>query len=262
MHTPEEADRKPGSNGWRLVPFLIACTAVLLVPATGAAQSDETQNIEQLTEGQQVYADICSGCHQPGGLGIPGSFPPLKDNPNVNDTEYVRGVIQNGLSGEIVVNGETYNGVMPPQTSLDDAQIDAVIAFLQNGLVVPGGTPSEPDEGAAETGAGTALPVFASTMATFAYIIAIGIALWVLSPHIVGVIERGHVSRLDAALKGGLIVIYFAATTVFLPSAILSTEVMARLPQGVQDFVATAVWAGALGIGVLGLWWFQRQDRI
>jgi hypothetical protein len=59
-----------------------------------------------------------------------------------------------------------------------------------------------------------------------------------------------------------LIVIYFAATTVFLPSAILSTEVMARLPQGVQDFVATAVWAGALGIGVLGLWWFQRQDRI
>lgn len=259
MGTASATDRR--HNRGRLIPILIACTAFLLLPATGAAQSDETQNIEQLTEGQQLYTDNCSGCHQPSGLGIPGSFPPLKDNPNVDDAEYVRGVVKNGLSGQIEVNGETYDGVMPSFGTLDDTQIDAIIAFLQNDLVVPGETPTEPEEGGG-TPAGTVLPVFASTMASFAYIIAIGIGLWVLSPRIIGVIDRGSVGRLDAVLKGGLIVIYFAVTTVLLPSAILSTEVMGRLPQGVQDFVATAVWAGALGIGILGLWWFQRQDRI
>jgi mono/diheme cytochrome c family protein len=259
--TAKAADQGSGDNRVRLLPVLIACTAVLLLPATGAAQSDESQNIEQLAEGQQIYSDNCSACHQPTGLGIPGSFPPLRDNPRVADDEYVRGVVTNGLSGPIEVNGETYDGVMPSFTTLDDAQIDAVIAFLQNGLVVPGdGAGPEDDDGG--TTAGTTLPVFASTMASFAYLIAIAIALWVLAPRIIGVIDRGSVSRLDAALKGSLIVIYFAVTTVFLPSLLLSTEVMGRLPQGLQDFVATAVWAGALGIGVLGLWWFQRQDRI
>ncbi|MGD2044393.1 MAG: cytochrome c [Acidimicrobiia bacterium] len=236
------------------------CTAVLLLPATGAAQSDEDQNIDQLAQGQQVYSDNCSGCHQPSGLGIPGSFPPLKDNPNVQDSEYVRGVIQNGLSGQIEVNGETYDGVMPSFGTLDDEQIDAVIAFLQNGLVVPGETPTEPEAGGPT--AGSTIPGIASSMSILAYLIAIGIGLWVLAPRIVGVIDRGRVSPLDAALKGGLIVIYFAVTTVFVPSFILSTDVMSRLPQGVQDFVASAIWMGALGIGILGLWWFQRQDRI
>ena len=260
MGTARAADQGLRNNRARLLRILIVCTAVLLIPATGAAQSDEEPNIDQLGEGQQIYSDNCSACHQPSGLGIPGSFPPLKDNTNIQDSDYVRGVIQNGLSGPIEVNGEVYDGVMPSFNTLDDAQIDAVIAFLQNGLVVPGGTPTEPEAGGPT--AGSTIPGIASSMSILAYLIAIGIGLWVLAPRIVGVIDRGSVSRLDAALKGGLIVIYFAATTVFIPSFVLSTEVMSRLPQGVQDFVASAIWFGALGIGILGLWWFQRQDRI
>ncbi len=251
---------KSRSTPTGLLLLVLACIAVLLLPKTGLAQSEEDQNIEQLTQGQQVYSDICEGCHQPGGVGLPGSFPPLRDNPHVEDSEYVRGVIQNGLSGEIIVNGETYDGVMPPQTSLDDEQIDAVIAFLQAGLVVPGGDTSEPESSGPV--AGTTLPPVVGTLSSLAYLIAFAIAIWILGPRIIGVIDRRSPNRLDAALKGGLIVIYFTTTTVFVPSLLLSTDVMARLPQGLQDFVATAVWAGALAIGVLGLWWFQREDRI
>jgi mono/diheme cytochrome c family protein len=258
--TAKAADRGSGNNRARLVPILIACTAVLLLPATGAAQSDEDQNIEQLTQGQQVYSDNCSACHQPTGLGIPGSFPPLKDNPNVQDATYVEGVIQNGLSGPIEVNGETYDGVMPSFTTLDDSQIAAVVAFLQNGLVVPGETPAEPEAGGPT--AGTTIPAVASSLSILAYLIAIGIGIWVLAPRVIGVIDRRHTSPVDAGLKSVLIVIYFAVTTVFIPSLVLSTEVISRLPEGVQVFVATAIWAGALAIGLLGLWWFQRQDRI
>lgn len=261
MGTAKAADGGSGTMGARWVPALIALTALLLLPATGAAQSDgEEQNIEQLAQGQQLYSDNCAGCHQPGGLGIAGSFPPLKGNPRVDDAEYVRGVIQNGRSGQIEVDGEIYDGVMPPVTGLDDGQIDALIAYLQNDLTVPGGDTAEPE--ASGPTAGTTIPGVASSMSLLAYLIAIGIAAWILAPRVIGVIRRGEVSPLDAGLKSGLIVVYFIATTVLLPSYLLSTEVISRLAQGVQDFVATAVWGGGLAIGLLGLWWFQRQDRI
>jgi mono/diheme cytochrome c family protein len=242
---------------WALLALLIA-VAVLSFPATGIAQSDEVDR-EQLIQGQQVFTDICSSCHQPGGVGIPGSFPPLVDNPHVDDAEYVRGVIQNGRTGEIVVNGETYNGKMPSFPTLDDTQIDAVIAYLQNDLVVPGGTP--PPAGG-DGSAGTTLPPVASGLFTLAFVLAIAIAGWVLAPRIVGVIDRRNTAKLDAGLKSGLVVIYFILATVFLPSIILRTEVLERLPRGVQDFVAGSLWVGGLAIGLLGLWWFQRQDRI
>lgn len=242
---------------WAVLAPLIAIL-LLTFPATGLAQSDEVDT-EQLILGQQVFTDNCSACHQPGGVGIPGSFPPLVDNPHVDDAEYVRGVIQNGRTGEIVVNGDTYNGVMPSFPTLDDTQIDAVIAYLQNDLVVPGGTPPQADGGSS---AGTTLPPVASGMFTLAFVIAIAIAGWVLAPRIVGVIDRRSTAKLDAGLKSGLVVIYFIVTTVFIPSMILKTEVLERLPRGVQDFVAGSLWIGGLAIGMLGLWWFQRQDRI
>jgi mono/diheme cytochrome c family protein len=241
---------------WVLLALLVI--ALFSFPAIGLAQSDEA-DVEQLTLGQQVFTDNCSACHQPGGVGIPGSFPPLLNNPNVDDPVYVKGVIQNGRTGEIVVNGETYNGVMPSFPTLDDTQIDAVIAYLQNDLVVPGGTAPPADEGSS---AGTTLPPVASGMFTLAFILAILIAGWVLAPRIVGVIDRRNTAKLDAGLKSGLVVVYFILVTVFLPSMILQTEVLERLPRGVQDFVAGSLWIGGLAIGVLGLWWFQRQDRI
>lgn len=242
-----------------LATSILACIVILLLPMRGVAQTDEEPNIDQLAEGQQVYSDNCSSCHQPSGLGIPGAIPPLKDNPHVDDAEYVAGVVASGRTGPIEVNGETFDGVMPPFSTLDDDQIEAVIAYLQNDLVVPGGQFEPDDDGPS---AGTTLPIGTSTLSTFAYIVAFAIVLWVFAPRIVGVVKRGSVSTIDAGLKSGLIVIYFIAMTVLLPSALLATDVLSRLPEGVQDFVASATWVLGLGIGILGLWWFQRQDRI
>jgi mono/diheme cytochrome c family protein len=243
---------------WVFLALLIGLAILVSFPGTGRAQSEDVDT-EQLIQGQQVFTDICSSCHQPGGVGIPGSFPPLVDNPHVDDSEYVRGVIQNGRTGEIVVNGETYNGTMPSFSTLDDTQIDAVIAYLQNDLVVPGGTPP-PAGGDGSTG--TALPPVASGLFMVAFVLAIVIAGWVLAPRIVGVIDHRNTPKLNAWLKSGLVVIYFILATVIIPSMVLRTEVLERLPRGVQDFVAGSLWIGGLAIGLLGLWWFQRQDRI
>lgn len=237
---------------------LLVGLALLMIASPSLAQTDEADT-EQLTLGQQVYADNCSACHQPSGVGIPGSFPPLLDNPNVDDSEYVRGVIQNGRTGPIEVDGVTYDGVMPSFSTLDDEQIDAVIAFLQNDLVVPGAAPPEAGGGSS---AGTTLPPVAEGMITLAFVLAFAVIAWVLAPRVVGVIDRRDTPKVDAGLKSGLVVVYFILATVVLPSTILQTEVLSRLPRGVQDFVATSLWIGGLAIGVLALWWFQRQDRI
>jgi mono/diheme cytochrome c family protein len=42
------------------------------------------------------------------------------------------GVVLRGLSGPITVNGQRYNGVMPPQVTLDDEQIANVLTFVRN----------------------------------------------------------------------------------------------------------------------------------
>jgi ubiquinol-cytochrome c reductase cytochrome c subunit len=102
---------------------LLVVAMIVLLPGLARAQAEG--------DGQEVYTTNCSACHQPDGLGIPGSFPPLSGNPNVQDTEYVRSVVTGGLSGPIEVLGETYDGVMPPFASLSDAEIDSVIAFIQ-----------------------------------------------------------------------------------------------------------------------------------
>lgn len=249
-------------------PVAVSKLSILLVTAAAAmllavpAFAQEEPDAGQLVEGQDLYMQNCSGCHQPSGAGLPGQIPPLLGNPNVDDAAYVTDVVSNGLSGPIEVNGESYDGVMPAFPTLDQSQIDSIIAFLQNDLTVPG----EGDGGAevpAGPVAGTSLPPVASALAQLGYLVAGVIAVLILGPRVVAAIgDRGEVSPVDAGLKTATIVVYFIIMTVIVPSLVLQTDVMARLPRGIQDFVASAIWFGALAIGVGGLWWAQRQDRI
>ena len=106
-----------------IVLSLLVVATIVLLPGLAGAQAED--------DGQAVYTTNCSSCHQPDGLGIPGSFPPLSGNPNVQDAAYVKTVVTEGLSGPIEVLGETYDGVMPPFASLSDAEIDAVTVYIQ-----------------------------------------------------------------------------------------------------------------------------------
>ncbi len=100
--------------------------AVLALSAAGAAAAG--------ADGAAVYAQQCAACHQATGEGVPGVFPPLKDNPRLVDRAYLTRVIREGLSGPIEVNGQTYNGAMPPFPNLSEAELEALVAYLQAGL--------------------------------------------------------------------------------------------------------------------------------
>lgn len=83
-------------------------------------------------EGRDVYAETCSSCHQEGGQGISGVFPPLANHvPDLvrleGGRQYVLGVVLFGLQGEIEVNDTTYDGTMPSWQQRSDEDIASVL---------------------------------------------------------------------------------------------------------------------------------------
>jgi nitrite reductase (NO-forming) len=85
-----------------------------------------------MEKGKRVYAQTCFACHQMEGQGMPGVFPPLANSDYLmaDKDRAIRGIIK-GLSGEIMVNGQKYNGVMPP-VMLSDEQISQVLTYVRN----------------------------------------------------------------------------------------------------------------------------------
>ncbi len=91
-------------------------------------------NLKQSMEaGKKVYETSCMNCHMQDGKGLEGAFPPvaqsdfLKRNPNE-----IIDVLIKGQSGEIKVNGVTYNGVMTSVEYLSDKEIADVLNYIQN----------------------------------------------------------------------------------------------------------------------------------
>jgi len=82
--------------------------------------------------GESVYRVACQVCHQADGNGVPGMYPSLKSSEWVTgDKERLIRIALEGLEGEIEVNGEIFNHVMPAPTQLDVNQIADVLTFIR-----------------------------------------------------------------------------------------------------------------------------------
>jgi ubiquinol-cytochrome c reductase cytochrome b subunit len=113
--------------------IVLAAPAAAAVPspAPGAAGA-----IPAAGPGAQVFASNCSTCHGATGQGLPGSFPPLANNPTVTgDPNKVIGIVLDGLHAPITVNGQSYNGQMPPwKGTLTNKEIADVITYIRGSL--------------------------------------------------------------------------------------------------------------------------------
>jgi nitrite reductase (NO-forming) len=88
---------------------------------------------ESISRGQDVYLSNCMTCHMENGEGVEGTFPPLvKTDFVTGDTKKLIGIILKGQSGEITVNGKTYNMEMPSQSHLSDDEIADVSNYIRN----------------------------------------------------------------------------------------------------------------------------------
>jgi aldose sugar dehydrogenase len=97
---------------------------------------DEKWGFEVSTEleaGAKLYIQHCLTCHGPEGKGSSDLIPPL------SQTDWVTGdkgrlirIMLLGLSGQIVVNGNTFNQEMPAYNHLSDKEISDILTFIRN----------------------------------------------------------------------------------------------------------------------------------
>ena len=93
----------------------ILCLAVILSPLHAAP------------DGAEIYQKHCAICHGVEGTGMTGVFPPLaKSDFLVKERERSLKAPLQGMSGWIEVNGQIYEGGMPP-AFLDDEEVAAVL---------------------------------------------------------------------------------------------------------------------------------------
>lgn len=92
-----------------------------------------------LSEGEKIYKEKCVVCHMADGAGVANTFPPLKGSDYLlADKKRAVHQVLHGSSGEMVVNGVTYNNVMPPQP-VSKEQAVAVINYVLNSFGNQGG---------------------------------------------------------------------------------------------------------------------------
>jgi len=93
------------------------------LPAPGSLPAD----------GATVYTANCVACHQANGQGLAGAFPPLDASEWVlTDARIPAQILLHGVQGEMIVMGETYNGLMPAFPHLSDQELAAVLNYIRN----------------------------------------------------------------------------------------------------------------------------------
>jgi mono/diheme cytochrome c family protein len=110
---------------FRAVVALAASLAAAAIPA--AAQSPDARFANparfMAATGEGLYADICQGCHMPGGVGAAGAgaYPALAGNPKLAAAGYPVLLVVRGRSG------------MPPFGDLlTDEQVAAVVNYVRS----------------------------------------------------------------------------------------------------------------------------------
>jgi mono/diheme cytochrome c family protein len=116
-----------------LLPFLICAT----FSGTGIMQDAIAQ--DNVDAGKQLYQQRCTPCHGPDGKANTPTAQALNPKPR----DHTDGTYMNQLSNDqlfkVIKQGGTAVGkspIMPPQTDLNDKQIQDIIVFVRS-LAVP-----------------------------------------------------------------------------------------------------------------------------
>jgi mono/diheme cytochrome c family protein len=85
-----------------------------------------------IERGKEVYNTNCITCHMEKGEGLEGAFPPVakSDYLMADKNRSIKQILE-GASGEMTVNGKTYNGEMPA-IDLTDEQVSDVLNYVRN----------------------------------------------------------------------------------------------------------------------------------
>ncbi|MFP4846440.1 c-type cytochrome [Winogradskyella sp. PE311] len=123
-----------------LLLIVVSCNSNEKEDKTNKVKYPKKTSIKQVSpelkasiiEGKLVYENLCITCHMADGKGVTKAFPPLANSDYLKkkQTASIKAV-KNGMSGEITVNGITYNSVMAP-LGLSDEEVADVVNYINN----------------------------------------------------------------------------------------------------------------------------------
>lgn len=152
----EEAEPGTGPGGLPVIIFILLALGIFLgmryldnhaggfnvVVPRGFVSSNQLAGLvpvdpamKDFYAGMQVYnRPTCGACHQPNGMGTPGTFPPLAGAEWVNEKDPARivRIVLDGLTGPITVKGANYNSQMPGwRAQLTEEEIAQVVTYIR-----------------------------------------------------------------------------------------------------------------------------------
>src|SRR5436190_8984024 len=114
--------------------YLLPLTACLFLLTTYVLTGCGDLKYKQyLVEGEQLYLKNCSNCHQRNGKGLGLVYPPLGPSDFMEQhADEVICLIRNGRTGELLVNGQSYNQPMPAMPALTELEIAEIATYIYN----------------------------------------------------------------------------------------------------------------------------------
>lgn len=106
---------------------------LLVVFSTIGCRNKDPKLAQYLVQGQRLYGEYCSNCHQKDGKGFGLLYPPLAGADFLKgNKDKVICIIRNGMSGSMTVNGQVYDQAMPANEKLTDLEIGEIVTFIFN----------------------------------------------------------------------------------------------------------------------------------
>lgn len=112
---------------------ILTCVAILSAVTFFSFQQKPKFDLKaSVARGKEIYTAQCLSCHQELGEGIEDVYPPLaKSDYLMADKKRSIQQTLRGVSGEISVNGKTYNGEMSG-FDLTDQEVSDVLNYVRN----------------------------------------------------------------------------------------------------------------------------------
>ncbi|SHN15111.1 Cytochrome C oxidase, cbb3-type, subunit III [Cyclobacterium lianum] len=127
------------SRGLSKIPILlwllvtISCSPGEGTEGPGINEIEDLKTKQYAIQGQQLYLQYCSNCHQEDGSGLARLIPPLKKaDYMLDDIDRTIRLIKMGISGEIIVNGTSYDQPMPGYPQLTNLEIAQISTYIYN----------------------------------------------------------------------------------------------------------------------------------
>ena len=109
-----------------------AITVICLIGLAALVSLYQADTLKESVErGKSVYEGNCVSCHMADGNGLEGAFPPLANTGRLADKKKLVGIIVNGMTEPIKVNGVEYTLEMMPLV-LTERETADVLNYIRN----------------------------------------------------------------------------------------------------------------------------------